>query len=598
MTNDHNGNAAIDYAAISYSDGEEVESYLLSVLSQAKDLSTKSQELKEAIRDWPTEYHLSQVRHNLFLPIDFQNVQSILEIGAGCGAITRFFGEMGSRVLAVEGAAPRAEVCKARCSDLSNVTVTASSLENLKLDNTFDLVTLVGVLEYFSAFSKSADPVQENLTKIFNALSDNGTLLIAIENKLGLKYLAGFPEDHLNEPYVGVEDRYPAHGPRTYGRKELETLLTNVGFQEVEMLYPFPDYKLPSVIVTNAGANESNFAPADLLSRLESRSDGDNFTLPPSFDDNAAWKAVSRNGLLPDLSNSFLILAHKGVGSAKPKADLLAISVPHHARGRFATSTSFIKKADQVVVVKNVEELTQDEANSSFALQGGESPYLSGSLYFDELKDILRSGKGVAEIVTWAEPWVKFLKDAEVDSTLPKDFVDCLPYNLIRKTDGSIAYFDREWQSKDPIPFAWIFVRGLAFSLAQCSLKGALNGRRYGEVVRDIAARLNLSVGDVEIKKALEMEKKLNQYIFGKDASEARADNLYLAKLLKELITDTLVLVSSRVSRLEHEVERLQRSLSEAEDVAEKTEADIRLITKSKSWKVTAPLRGLKGLLR
>ena len=49
----------------SYSDGDDVEKYLKSVLEKAQDLSSCSVELESAIQDWATEYHLSSKRANL-----------------------------------------------------------------------------------------------------------------------------------------------------------------------------------------------------------------------------------------------------------------------------------------------------------------------------------------------------------------------------------------------------------------------------------------------------------------------------------------------------------------------------------------------------
>ena len=42
-----------------YSDGEEVESRILSILQSATDLTSGSAELARAITDWPTRIHFS-----------------------------------------------------------------------------------------------------------------------------------------------------------------------------------------------------------------------------------------------------------------------------------------------------------------------------------------------------------------------------------------------------------------------------------------------------------------------------------------------------------------------------------------------------------
>ena len=46
-------------APFMYSDGDEAENYLISVLEQTQDHSVFSDELKPWIKDWPSLYHLS-----------------------------------------------------------------------------------------------------------------------------------------------------------------------------------------------------------------------------------------------------------------------------------------------------------------------------------------------------------------------------------------------------------------------------------------------------------------------------------------------------------------------------------------------------------
>jgi hypothetical protein len=87
------------FDGIAYSDGEERETQLLAALRQCRDVSSASPELQAHITDWPSEYHLSPVRHNLLRPFSFRATDRILELGSGCGAITRSWG-IGAAVLA------------------------------------------------------------------------------------------------------------------------------------------------------------------------------------------------------------------------------------------------------------------------------------------------------------------------------------------------------------------------------------------------------------------------------------------------------------------------------------------------------------------
>ena len=58
------------------------------------------------------------------------------------------------------------------------------------LDEKYDYVTLIGVFEYAKLYMGCEQPYKIFLDKINNHLKENGKILIAIENRLGLKYFA------------------------------------------------------------------------------------------------------------------------------------------------------------------------------------------------------------------------------------------------------------------------------------------------------------------------------------------------------------------------------------------------------------------------
>jgi hypothetical protein len=124
-----------EHRAFAYSDGQAVEERLLRVLTEAADLSTMSRELITKITDWPSEYHLSPQRHNLLRHLDRLDGARVLELGAGCGAVTRFLGERGAYVSAVEGSLIRAR-CVAALPRPRNVEVTATSEGSSSRPNT------------------------------------------------------------------------------------------------------------------------------------------------------------------------------------------------------------------------------------------------------------------------------------------------------------------------------------------------------------------------------------------------------------------------------------------------------------------------------
>ena len=120
--------------------------------------------------------------------LEFKSDWSILELGCGCGSITRQFGETGAKITSVEGSYERARSAAARCRDLNNVNVFCSNFQDVKFTKKYDLVTLIGVMEYSPLFFNSENPVRECIQIAIDALKPDGVLIIAIENQLGLKY--------------------------------------------------------------------------------------------------------------------------------------------------------------------------------------------------------------------------------------------------------------------------------------------------------------------------------------------------------------------------------------------------------------------------
>src|SRR5262249_48281059 len=188
-----------------------------------------------------------------------------LEIGCGCGAITRYLGELGADVVGVEGNPKCGEIAAERCRDLPNVRIVVDDLLRLELEEQADWVLLIGVLEYAPKFAAHGDPVEHYLSSAMRFLTPYGRLVVAIENKLGIKYLNGWCDDHIGLPFFGVQGLYGSLMPRTFGRRELEHHLLSAGLHYLEFYYPFPDYKLPRVILSDAALRVPQFNAADLF---------------------------------------------------------------------------------------------------------------------------------------------------------------------------------------------------------------------------------------------------------------------------------------------------------------------------------------------
>jgi SAM-dependent methyltransferase len=562
------------HQGLDYSDGNAVEQRLLAAIRQSLDVSTNSAELQLNVVDWPSEYHLSPVRHNLLRPFAFGPGDHILELGCGCGAITRYLGETGATIVSVEGSYRRAEIAAERCRDLPNVSIYCDNLADFKSDEKFDYVTLIGVLEYAPLFIESDDPIGACLARALSFLKEEGALILAIENKLGLKYFAGCREDHVGIPYFGINDLYTAETPVTFGREEITRHLDRSGFGHLEFFYPFPDYKLPNLILSEQGARSERLNLRDLLIHGVGRDyqEGQH----RAFAEGLAWGSLADNGLIEELSNAFLIRAYKTT-QPPPKVDWLAKAYSRsHRRPEFQVESTIKPGAsDTLVIRKRSFVLTTRRETvipSFFRHIPIDSDYIDGQLLLRDIQlAVVREGS-LAEISRCFEPWLSYLAAHETPEKggkrmLPGDFIDCVPANLIVKDAGDIEYFDAEWVSENDIPMSWVLIRGITYSIIGSLSSRVLANMTYRQF---IDAVLGHTLDENDYLQADAMERQFSEYCHTcKSSKVSLMDIMRQRMFLFDRLSDAPV-SRQTLTAYESELARVKGTVS---------------------WRITAPLR-------
>jgi SAM-dependent methyltransferase len=286
-----------------YNDGDDVEEYLLSIYK--KDVTEKDiSDILKKNSSWPVKYHLSEERENLLNWYNFKKNASLLEIGAGCGAVTGLFLDKGLNVTAVELTKRRANIIRERFKNNRNLKVLDGNINEKKFQNKFDYVTLIGVLEYAGRYGKGQEPFLDLIKEAKSYLKKDGVLIIAIGNRFGLKYWRGAPEDHTNKLFDSLEG-YPEYdGIRTFGKKELTDLLEEGSFERknIHFYYPLPDYKFCYEIFSDDYLPSKNHSVSNIV--YPSPHPSENNLL---FDENLVSKGLQENGLFGEFANSFLV---------------------------------------------------------------------------------------------------------------------------------------------------------------------------------------------------------------------------------------------------------------------------------------------------
>lgn len=259
-------------------------------------------------KSWPILYHLSPLRGNIleWVPFPAGKTAKVLEVGSGCGAITGVLSGKAASVTCVELSKKRSLINAYRHRERDNITIHVGNFKDIEpgLPADFDFICLTGVFEYGQDYIGGDAPYEDYLKLLLPHLAEGGRILIAIENKYGLKYFAGCREDHLGTYFSGIENYREGRGVRTFGRGGMERILRDCGVEEYHFYYPYPDYKFMKMLYSD------DYLPGkgELSDNLRNF-DRDRMLL---FDEKSAFDGIAEEGLFPVFSNSYLVVVGKG----------------------------------------------------------------------------------------------------------------------------------------------------------------------------------------------------------------------------------------------------------------------------------------------
>lgn len=279
---------------------------LLEIVSSGEDL----EDFLTHEESYEYLYHLSQIRQNVIEWFSFKPDARLLELGAECGALTGLFAKRVREVVAVEDNEKKTAVNKERNRTYNNITyVTGEGLNELTragilsmakgkageaegsgvaedttgedgikqaksgADVGFDYVTIIGGF------------TMDKLKTASFVLKPGGTLIIAVENKYGMRYWSG-------------EER-----PYTYSRSQLMGQLKYRGYDRLYFFYPVPDYTFPLEIYS-----EKNLPTKGSIKQPTPVYLKDKIL---TLDEVKQFDMVIEDKKFEEYANSFVVVAHK-----------------------------------------------------------------------------------------------------------------------------------------------------------------------------------------------------------------------------------------------------------------------------------------------
>lgn len=556
MKNEKIGKVTLDYTYYpgedKYSDGS-IEDEMLEIAKKYRE-----EEYGKVIaekKSWPILYHFSHIRENIIDWLPMTGKEKVLEIGAGPGAITGALTRKAASVTCIDLSRRRCMINAYRHRECDNLRILVGNFQDIEanLTETFDLITLIGVFEYAQFSIQSENPFVDYLARIRSHLAPGGRIVIAIENRIGLKYWAGATEDHTGVYFEGLEGYPTTDYVRTFSKPELEAVMREAGLEQFAFYYPYPDYKLPERIYS-----EQYLPRKGELNRNRQNLDRERIQV---FSEERVYDSLLESGLFQQFSNSFLVVAgtpgktqdfvkysnERGI-QMRIRTEILedakaaAESSVGEAKADVESGRKIVRKiAASPQAWKHVQKIYERSLalekdlkhtllkvnKCSVCKDGVQFPFLEGWTLEERLDELWKKKKTDALLQEMERYFGMFAGDAEKNCKfeITAEFeavfgrvqferpqtcrrisdIDMIFSNAIESGDG-YELIDYEWTFDFPIPVKYLVYRCLYYYILGNSKRDELIGENLYE---------RFGISESEREQFASMEKHFQQHILG-----------------------------------------------------------------------------------
>ena len=514
-----------------YSDGT-IEDELLAIAKEHKPQEFPG--IIEQKKNWPVFYHLSPFRANIIDWIPLKKTDKVLEIGSGCGAVTGTLAEKAGSVTCIDLSKKRSLVNAYRNQEKDNVTIMVGNFKDIEphLPCDFDYVFLIGVFEYGQAYIGGNTPYEDFMEICNRHRKNEGRMIIAIENKFGMKYWAGCREDHVGDYFAGIQG-YPNGGvARTFTRKGLEKILKSADISQYSFYYPYPDYKFATTIYSDRYLPKQG----ELSTNLRNF-DRDRMLL---FDEKLAFDQVIEEEEFPLFSNSYLLVVGKGFEEiyckfSNDRANPWAIKttiyenafnelhvekmpVTREAYGHILNTAKAYELLSKRYAETKVKMNTCSQKGTHLVF-----PFCKGVTLEKLLDDKLEHADvdGFKALIDEYMHWLSYGEECNVSN------IDFIFGNIIIK-DDIWQVIDYEWTYERFVPAKEIAFRAFYNYMLESPARKACEELLYQDI---------LGLSEAEIAEGIEEEKEFQKFITGQRAAVGDMREIigYQAHTLEEI---------------------------------------------------------------
>ncbi len=558
---------------------------------------------------------LSSIRNNIINWYGIEPESNILEICANFGAITGAFCNKAKKVVSIESVKSHAEAIFKRYENISNLEIICANLKDIKLEEKFDYVTLIGVLEFAEDIVNNSNINKEDAVNIIlefakNNLKENGKILIATDNKFGIKYFAGAKYSKKYNAFENIMGNISKDSPKTFSKIEIENILKNLNLNDYKFYYPLPDYKLINVIFSD------EYIPNEHSSKIKYNVYYNDFE-DIIINEHMALKEIIKNNQFSFFANSYFIEIGKNTKQEK------FIGFNNMRKDKYRLITKIYDKEVEKVeenpkskhqiekITRNIYTLNKLGFNTIDKNENNKisSKFINGQTLDNIINTYMMENKtsiAIEQIKTWYNYISSKLLDdnykeannifdefnIEIEEKIKGQmnfiehgFIDLVFENIFYVENNYIVY-DQEWYERN-VPVEFILYR-------------AINNLYYHNPKIQQKVDINNMYEIMKIEKFVDvfkvLEQKWQEKLTNKNIVNFYSNTYESIKTLEELKYDNKT-GKKEIEILKTEIKRLEEINSKKTEENEELNKKINIILNSKSWKYTKIFRNKKNKL-
>lgn len=519
---------------------------------------------------------LSEIRENILNWYEFKENSTILELNANFGELTGLLCKKAQKVVSIESSKDKADIIAKRHQNKENLELVVGNFLEIDIQEKFDYIVIIGM----------AKNLKETLEYAKKHLKDDGTILLAVNNKFGVKAWITTKE---TAKVVNNADT-------AISKRNLEELLNGMNYK---IYYPLPDYKLPNIIYTD------NCMPTiqNIYRDVTYKDENVNFKEVDAYyeiiKNNPDDFKYFANSFFVEISNKELIENNiRFITFSNMRKDEYRIKTIVKEKEVYKTSVNEKSKKHIENIKENIQTLQKLGVKilDTFKEDTIISKYTEAETLEDKLIQIYKE-QGENAFINKIIEYKEFLKERlQIIDKLEKNIftnykIECGKEKLDKLTfvkygfwdlifqncfiiNNEYFFYDQEWLEEN-VPVEYIIYRAILYFH---------ESKKY--------------ITDNEIFKKLEIEEfaTIFKELDDKIQLKIRKQLMWNIHTKEELEKNRYSKKKQELEEKEQEIINLKNQVNSLNSENIQKDNQLRYMKESVSWKITKPLRAIRGI--